>query len=97
MGWDCYIEEEQYRNGRIALQLLSARTVAEDELFRGEPIATATVNLPDEPLPEGQVFIKDWAENEGIYAALVEVGIVGPVLEKVPTGYVHAYRVELLI
>lgn len=38
------------------------------------PYAKLTVNLPDEHLNEGELFIKDWSENESMVAALLEAG-----------------------
>lgn len=46
--------------GRLALVLHSI-----DADGFEEPFAKLTVNLPDEPLPDGEVFIKNWSENEG--------------------------------
>jgi hypothetical protein len=40
----------------------------------GFPFATASVNLID--LPQNQVAIKDWSENEGMVDALIEAGII---------------------
>lgn len=78
--WDCELVKAQYGNGRTALQLIDAQD--------GEPVATATVNLPGEPLGSGEVFIKDYAENEGMVAALAEAGIVEPTDRVVVSGFV---------
>ena len=40
-----------------------------------EPSATATVCL-DRPPPDFHLYLKDWAQNEGIPEALVAAGIV---------------------
>ena len=85
--WDCTVQKRQYGNGRVALQLLDA----ED----GSPIATATVNLPDEPLGKNLVFIKDYGENTGILDALISVGVVKPTGEKVRSGFVEVPVCEL--
>lgn len=67
-GWICRVRQGQYDNGRVALQLIDA----ED----GSPIAKATVNLPDVPLADDEVAIKDYSENEGMKASLIEAGII---------------------
>ena len=53
--WDCLIEMGRYNNGRPALILKDAHD--------GEQIAVATVNLPNEPVRDNEVFIKDYSEN----------------------------------
>lgn len=50
----------------------------------------ATVNMPDVDPPDGCVFIKDYAENEGMLAFLLENEIVEQgVGFKIPTGHVQ--------
>lgn len=66
--WNCLLQRGHYGNGRVALCLIDA-----DD---GEPVATCTVNLPDEPLDDGEVFIKDYAENLGMTQFLVKEGVV---------------------
>ena len=79
----------QYRNNnRVSITLLDA----ED----GIPFAVATVNLPDEPLEENEIAIKNHSENEGILWALQEAGIVGQVKREVQSGFVRIPIVELL-
>ncbi len=87
--WICEVMIRQYRNDRVALELIDA----ED----GAPIAMATVNLPDDFLEPDHVFIKGWSENSGIAEALIEGGIIGPEVRRLPTGFVHATIHELLI
>ena len=83
----CNVSKKSYAGNRIALVL----THAED----GSPVATATVNLPEYPVPDNHVLIKDWSENEGMYKLLLEAGVIKPMITLVPTGYVHAYLCEL--
>jgi hypothetical protein len=79
----------QYRNNnRVSITLIDA----ED----GIPFAVATVNLPDEPLEENEIAIKNHSENEGILWALQEAGIVGQVKREVQSGFVRIPIVELL-
>ena len=78
--WDCEVVEATYMNGRRALRLVDA--------LSGEPIATATVNLPDVEIPEGCVAIKDYFENDGMLDALMEAGIVSSPKRLVRSGFV---------
>jgi hypothetical protein len=87
--WNCVAVFEKYRNGRTAIQLMDA----ED----GSPIATATVNLPDFPLAEDRVAIKDYSENEGMLDALVEAGIVEELGLHAETGFVTVPICKLLV
>jgi len=59
------------------------------------PQLIVTVNLPDEPLDNNQVFIKNYAENEGILECLVDYGIVKPI-SKIQIGYVTIDKCQLL-
>jgi len=68
LGFNCIVQIGAYGNGRMAISLVSK----EDH----EPVATATVNLPAEPIMGGHVFIKDYSENKGMLDALVSAGIV---------------------
>jgi hypothetical protein len=91
--WICQLKFGKYPNGRIALRLVGAAGFESE----GEAIATCTVNLPDQELPEGFVFIKDWSENEGMLRALVSTKIVEYPVKEVPSGYVKAHMCKLLI
>lgn len=88
--------------GRYAIKAKSAKRSAPylglTDSATGEPMATASVNMPDvyDPAP-GEVIIKDYSENEGILKALQEAGIVGSVLRTLPAGYVEVYVCQLLI
>lgn len=65
---------------------------------QGEPIATATVNLPELALEPGEVFIKTWSENENMLPFLIANGIVEPTGKRVnPTPYVTAEICRLLL
>ena len=74
--------------GQTSIQL-----ICED----GELMATATVKIPELPLKDGHVLIKNWSENEGIYGALRDAGIIGPQVGRLPTGYVDALICPLLV
>jgi hypothetical protein len=85
--WDCIVQKCQYGNGRPALQLIDAND--------GDPIATATVNLPDVPAGPNEVFIKDYSENEGMLKALTDAGVIKPTGDSVRSGFVTVPRAEL--
>jgi hypothetical protein len=80
--WKCKVQFARYANDRIAIQLVDH----ED----GEPIATASVNLPEYDLPADHVIIKDWSENEGMYETLIEAGLITETDLEVPSGFVLA-------
>jgi len=71
-GLECGVECRQYPNGRVALQLVTY------ENGYPEPVARATINLPECDLAENEVIIKDYSENHGMLDALVDAGIVYP-------------------
>lgn len=68
--WKCLLEIGQYNNGRTALSLIEKDT--------GEPIAKATINIPDVNISEGDVFIKNYSENAGMLDALIEAKVIFP-------------------
>lgn len=82
LGEICNVTLGFYPNGRTAIRLTIAAT---DELM-----GVATVNLPDETLQDGYVFIKDWGENAGMLDALTEAGIVVPTGATVIAGHCKA-------
>ena len=76
LGEHCDIIFTKYMvNNRIAIGL-----VTED----GEPMATATVNIPNVTLNPHEVLIKDYSENEGMWEALVD----GNVIDSQPRGVI---------
>ena len=74
--WDCVISVGKYENGNTAIQL-----------FDGEPIAIATVNL-GEKLPKDLAYIKDYSENQGMLDALLKAGVVEDIVGHKRSGYV---------
>ena len=79
--WSCELVYTRYTdNSRTAIQLIETGTE--------EPIAMATVNLPDVDIAEDEVAIKDYSENEGMLAALTRHKIVGRPLRYVQSGFV---------
>jgi len=90
LGYNCRIRFSQYtNNNRTAIMLEIADT--------GEPMATATVNIPEYRLGPGEVIIKDYSENEGMLNALVEAKIVADTGKRMPTGFVECPVCRLLV
>lgn len=84
-GIECKVFRTTYcKGGATALYLDDAET--------GQPVATATVNVPgaSDALDPEEVLVKDYAENEGILKALVDAGIVEDTGRTVPVGYAAA-------
>lgn len=79
----------RYGNGRTAIMLQDPHTE--------EPMATATVNLPEAQIAAGHVFLKGWSENEGIPEALEKAGVVKLTGDFVPTGFTAADVAKLLV
>jgi hypothetical protein len=84
---EAVIERRTYPNGSTALCL---------DGLDGEHLAVATVALEQLPA-EGHVFIKDWSENSGMLASLQAAGVIGDVVRVIPTGFVVAHEVPLLM
>ena len=68
-------------NGRCDLKLVEARYECNDRLADyltagGELFLFVSVNLPDEPLDEGEFAVKTYSENEGLLEALIVCGAV---------------------
>jgi len=73
-------------NNNTAIQLVGAKGTD----YHGELIAIATVNTY-QWLPEKYVAIKNWSENEGMVAALVDANVIDPYLyEVIPCGFMNA-------
>lgn len=90
-GVDYQVLKHFYPNKRTALVLSVSEQFDEDSIV-------ASVNLPDNLLPNNEhVFIKTWGENKGILEALEEAGIVESTGIEVPTGYMTATMVKILL
>ncbi len=90
-GVEVDVEVQHYGNGRLAIEL----TCKGDEGFQ-EPYLTATTNLVDEDCPSGEVWVKNWSENEGITQWLIEQQIIEQgAMDNCQTGYVQAQRYRL--
>ena len=54
------------------------------------PFSTLTVNLPDQPLGQNEIFVKTWSENEELAKACLATGLFEDTGKRVPTGFVQA-------
>lgn len=94
-NWKCFVKLGQYGSGgRLAIQLLSDEENADKGVYYGEPIAVATVNIPDIVLKDNEIIIKNYSENEGILNTLKENGLIGNIKREVSTGHVTVHVVE---
>lgn len=93
--WDCHIEVLQYDNKRPAIVLVAADTSRNrsQDVFPGEQIAKASVNLPDDEMGPDEVAIKSWGGQEDMIKCLGDAGLVTPTARKIPTGFVEASTV----
>lgn len=87
--YEVHIEKRRYGNNRVALALVEGNTM--------DPIAVATVNLPEYLLPDGHVLIKSYSENEGMLRFLMCNNIIDEPIGIVTTGYTGVYVCKLLI
>ena len=67
-----------YSNGRLAILMLDEKD--------GLPVAMPTFNCPDVELNQGEVVIKDYAENSGMLDFLISNGLVIDT-GRTPEGY----------
>jgi hypothetical protein len=94
-GEDCYLEALTYPGERLALQIVGYWR-DEDECEQEEPLATATVNLPADPCPPGEVYVKDYSENEGMVQQLIQWGVIEPkIMFTAASGFVKISRFQL--
>lgn len=87
--WECYISIDHYFTGNEAIQLYDVES--------GEPVLTASVNIPDHRLAAGTIAIKNYSENEGIFDILVKAKIVSEPLYYVKSGFVTIPICDLLV
>lgn len=92
---NCFLKLAYYnQNSRLVLQLLSAEENADKGVFYEEPITTATVNIPEIPLKDNELIIKDYSENEGILETLKQNGLITDIKREISTGHVTVHVVE---
>lgn len=65
----------------------------------GDSVAVATVNLSGYgimPQEQGNTFIKNYGENEGILDVLVKAGVISEPVRTVPCGFAVAHECRIL-
>lgn len=81
----CAFRVARYRStGNLALQVVDAEGV----------VCTCSVN-PDEKLGDDVLCVKDYSENEGVLDELRRLGVVGEVVQTIPSGWVEFKVAEL--
>ena len=86
---DCEVRFAKYGNGRTAIKLIHA-----DDHY---PVATASVNLPDVPLEDDEIAIRDSEENFGMLLALFAAGIVSTPIRFERSGWIKIPICKLLV
>lgn len=88
--WNCIVQWSMYhKNNNIAIQLIDEKTK--------ELISVATANTGHENI-ESTVQIKDYSENEGIWQALVNAGVIeDKVIRTIASGYVEVKIAKLTV
>lgn len=87
--WNCVVQWSiYYENNNIAIQLVDENTK--------ELVAVATTNTGfKDDFPEVQ--IKDYSENEGMWQALVDAGVIkDKIVNTITTEYVEVKVAELM-
>lgn len=88
--WLCTVEKTTYKdNNRTALVLKDS--------YDDDEVAIATVNIPNYPLKDDEVIIKDYSENEGMLEILMKAEIVSAPIDYVQQGHVLFPICKLLI
>lgn len=76
--------EGKYQDGSHAFSVYDNK----EHMFR----ATVCVDTPAE---NGNIIIKNWSENEGVYQALVDAGVIHEHVKTHRTGFVKAFECPL--
>lgn len=87
----CNILQASYaEGGRPALIVVAANHPdnLDKSIWAGEQITVLTLNLPDEPLEEGEYHIKDYSGNEWIVSDLITQGFLEPTGAHAEAGFV---------
>jgi hypothetical protein len=87
-NWDCKVNFFAYSNKRTAIEL--------SDIDDGQPIAIATINVPEIELEKDEVIIKNYSENEGILDCLIDNHILIKTGKKIEIGYVTCEICKLL-
>lgn len=85
---NCELHWAKYNNNnRPALRIF---------LPTGEPLLTASVNVPEANIPEDHILIKDWSENAGILDELIRHNIVENTHNIVSCGFAVAHLCKII-
>lgn len=90
-GCTCELNKTTYAAGGATALFLT-------DLHDGGPVLTVTANVPgiSERLPEGEVLVKNYSENEGVLDVLVEAGYLERTGEDFPSGFVTLNGARIL-
>jgi hypothetical protein len=90
LEYDCTVSKDKYGDGSLALQVWT---------LNHEPLCRASLNLSNFGIipPDDHIYVKDYAENQGILAALIDAEIVEPTGVTFCLGFEAAYLCRVLI
>jgi hypothetical protein len=77
----------QYKNGRKGFQLI--------DLKDGMSVARCTINIDTIEVNENEGIIKDYAENKGMYNALLAANFIKPYYKRTPVGFEYGLICKL--
>ena len=80
------ITNENIRIKNTLFKLYSRKAIRIVDAEDGIPVMTATVNMPDENLEEGEIILKNYSENEGCLPFMITNGVVSEVQRWVGHG-----------
>jgi len=83
---DCEVRFHKYPNNRPAIVIYQ----------NGNMLLKASVNMPEYPLPEGYICIKNYNENEGILKILIDAGFIAPPQAYLESGFIDVPICKLL-
>ena len=86
-NYEVVLELGEYENGNLAIQMFDTAD--------NVPVATCTVNIEDMDMGNGEVFIKNYSENEGMFNWFKKNNLVEEVLGFASNGYVTVPKVKL--
>lgn len=91
-GYTCNAYRTYYPEG-------GATAIYLTDISDDEPVATATVNVPEanSQLGIGAVIIKDYSEGEGMMEALEEAGVAADTGKTIPIGFTEAKVARMLV
>jgi len=83
-GEEVILVRTQYDNNRIAIKGVTDR----DGLI--QPFAMLTVDIPDVPLANDEVIVKNWSENAEFAQVCLDSGLFEDTMTRIKIGYVLA-------